>query len=164
MKVLKQASNKIHENEVFYGRCNLRTDLFEMEKNDNSIEDQKPSKSKPTQVARKQKNRSGHLVKQQADSDCLYVSHTLLNVHHKDPLSSIRPKPGNGKLAWASKNRRANNKLDNPPFRIKRLVRHANRAKFLKIRQYIQRSQQQELQKRIKQEEQTNPPFSPSHF
>lgn len=128
-----------------------------------ALADQKPSTSTPTnksklkskseQLARKQKNRSGHLVKQ-PNTDCLYIAHTLLNVHNRDPLSSNRPKPGTGKLIWGSCGRKAAASMpeNGQPFRIRRLVRHANRAKFLKLRQYMQRSQQQQLLKRIKQE------------
>lgn len=134
----------------------MRVDLFETEKNA-SDEEQKPTTSKAKQKSkstpvRKQKNRSGHMVKQ-ANADCLYIAHTLLNVHNKDPLSSERPKPGTGALIWGAGGRKAATLApENQPFRIRRLVRHANRAKFLKLRQYIQRSQQQQLLKKIKQE------------
>ncbi|KAI6183077.1 hypothetical protein M3Y97_00449500 [Aphelenchoides bicaudatus] len=163
MNDLYQHSKQLDEHEVFYGRCNGRVDLFESEKTDNN-EEQKPVKPAPSkstqtkktkqkaksdQMARKQKNRSGHLVKQ---DDCLYIAHTLLNVHNRDPLSSNKPKAGNGTLIWGSCGRRAAALANGQSFRIRRLVKHANRAKVIKLRQYMQRSQQQQLLKRIKQE------------
>jgi hypothetical protein len=76
-----------------------------------------------------------------------------LNVHNRDPLSSKRPKPGHGALIWGAASRKlAADAPDNQPFRLRKVVRHANRAKFLKLRQYIQRSKQQQLLKRIKKE------------
>jgi hypothetical protein len=134
--------------------------LFEDEKHSEEIEDPKPctskskpkSKSKSGQALRTQKNRSGHMVKQ-ANTDCLYIAHTLLNVHNKDPLASTRPRAGNGELIWGAAGRKAAQSMaDGQPFRIRRLVRHANRAKVLKLKQYIQRAQQQQLAKKIKLE------------
>ncbi|KAI6207408.1 hypothetical protein M3Y96_00005900 [Aphelenchoides besseyi] len=171
MSNLYESAQQMDEHEVFYGRRNGRVDLFESEIEESSgTNSMSPPESAPTEVKvqnkkksknskstaesqrRQQKNRSGRSVKQ-TSTDCLYIAHTLLNVHNRDPLASDRPRPSrlsNGAFAFGRDLKRAS--TDSQPFRVKRLLKHANRAKVLTLRRYLQRSQQQQLLLKIKKE------------
>ncbi|KAI6202718.1 hypothetical protein M3Y94_00473400 [Aphelenchoides besseyi] len=171
MSNLYESAKQMDEHEVFYGRRNGRVDLFESEIEDASgTNSMSPPESAPTEVKvrnkkksknskstaesqrRQQKNRSGRSVKQ-TSTDCLYIAHSLLNVHNRDPLASDRPRPSqlsNGAFAFGGDLKSAS--TDGQPFRVKRLLKHANRAKVLTLRRYLQRSQQQQLLLQIKKE------------
>lgn len=113
MQNVYETSKKMNKHEVFYGRCNARSGLFEVDED-----------KRREELEMKQKNRSGRSTKKNV-SDCLYFAHTLLNVHNPKPLAS-----GLAKIP----------KSDDE-FRLKKLVRHANRAKVMKYNKYLQKQQ-----------------------
>lgn len=115
--VIRHGARKTDKNEVFYGRCTARHNLFEGDDEDDRDEE---GRAHTRTAGCMQKNRSGRSV--QATSK-VYMAHVLLNVHNDNPLSPCKlPR--------------------NASFRLHRLVRPAcktDKKRLYKLKQRIAR-------------------------
>ncbi|KAI1717844.1 hypothetical protein Ddc_09694 [Ditylenchus destructor] len=127
---IRTNARKYNVQEIFYGRTIGRQGLFDYESNDEESQQSSASsyavgKSQST----KQKNRSGRAVKRQ--DDCVYVAHTLLNVHNPRPLSPFKVVRT---LAPA----------DGSTFKIRKFIKRASRKKLKRIEKYQKSRMQQQ--------------------
>ncbi|VDN03646.1 unnamed protein product [Thelazia callipaeda] len=79
---IRQSAPTSNKDEVFYGRCTSRHNLF-----DDSIDKKSDEKIKARSTCI-QKNRSGRSVQA---SQKVYMAHALLNVYNNDPLNPSKP-------------------------------------------------------------------------
>ncbi|MCP9260532.1 GPI ethanolamine phosphate transferase 3 [Dirofilaria immitis] len=115
IETVRHSACKSDKNEVFYGRCTSRRNLF-----DDSIDEEDSEGVATHAAACIQKNRSGRSVQ---TSQKVYMAHALLNVYNKDPLNPPKlPKDA--------------------PFKLHRLIRPASKSdkkRLFKLRLRIAR-------------------------
>ncbi|KHN89087.1 hypothetical protein Tcan_15390 [Toxocara canis] len=115
---IRHSTRKTDKNEIFYGRCTSRRNLFDDDEGGEGISSGGVA-TRSSSCATLQKNRSGRSV----HTNCVYMAHALLNVHNTQPLTpSKAPKQS--------------------PFKLHRLVRPASksdRRRLSKLRIRIQR-------------------------
>ncbi|CAG9538978.1 unnamed protein product [Cercopithifilaria johnstoni] len=115
IEAVRQSARKSDKNEVFYGRCTSRRNLF-----DDSIDEEDNEGISLRSTACIQKNRSGRSVQ---TSQKVYMAHALLNVYNTDPLNPPKlPKDA--------------------PFKLHRLIRPASKSdkkRLFKLRLRIAR-------------------------
>ncbi|VBB30973.1 unnamed protein product [Acanthocheilonema viteae] len=101
IEAVRHSARKSDKNEVFYGRCTSRRNLF-----DDSIDEEDSEGVATRSTACIQKNRSGRSVQ---TSQKVYMAHALLNVYNTDPLNPPKlPKDA--------------------PFKLHRLIRPASKS------------------------------------
>ncbi|VDN91345.1 unnamed protein product [Brugia pahangi] len=115
IETIRHSTRQSDKNEVFYGRCTSRRNLFD------DIIDEEDSEGIATRsTACIQKNRSGRSVQ---TSQKVYMAHALLNVYNTDPLNPPKlPKDA--------------------PFKLHRLIRPASKSdkkRLFKLRLRIAR-------------------------
>ncbi|VDO29009.1 unnamed protein product, partial [Brugia timori] len=115
IETIRHSARQSDKNEVFYGRCTSRRNLFD------DIIDEEDSEGIATRsTACIQKNRSGRSVQ---TSQKVYMAHALLNVYNTDPLNPPKlPKDA--------------------PFKLHRLIRPASKSdkkRLFKLRLRIAR-------------------------
>uniref|UniRef100_A0A915Q2I5 Uncharacterized protein n=1 Tax=Setaria digitata TaxID=48799 RepID=A0A915Q2I5_9BILA len=115
IEAVRHSARKSDKNEVFYGRCTSRRNLF-----DDSVDEEDSEGVATRSTACIQKNRSGRSVQ---TSQKVYMAHALLNVYNKDPLNPPKlPKDA--------------------PFKLQRLIRPASKSdkkRLFKLRLRIAR-------------------------
>ncbi|VDM12835.1 unnamed protein product, partial [Wuchereria bancrofti] len=115
IEAIRHSTRKSDKNEVFYGRCTSRRNLF-----DDSIDEEDSEGVATRSTACIQKNRSGRSVQ---TSQKVYMAHALLNVYNTDPLNPPKlPKDA--------------------PFKLHRLIRPASKSdkkRLFKLRLRIAR-------------------------
>ncbi|GMT28145.1 hypothetical protein PFISCL1PPCAC_19442 [Pristionchus fissidentatus] len=119
MKETVAEGSKADETEVFYGRMSNRVGLF----------DDRHEKEEAKVVY----NRAGRVV---YSPSCVFVAHTLLNVHNKSPLLPYKPSTSSAE------------------FKLGRLVRPASKGSRLKLKKLKERLMTSAPKKEIKKEHQ----------
>ncbi|VDN26051.1 unnamed protein product [Gongylonema pulchrum] len=108
MEAVRRSARKSDKNEIFYGRCTSRRNLFD---DDSSEEGSVRVATRSASCI--QKNRSGRSVK----TNRVYMAHALLNVYNTDPLNPPKP-PKEG------------------PFKLHRLIRQASKSDKKRISKF----------------------------
>ncbi|GMT00214.1 hypothetical protein PENTCL1PPCAC_22388, partial [Pristionchus entomophagus] len=117
MKETLAEGNKDDDTEVFYGRMSNRVGLF----------DDRHEREEAKVVY----NRAGRVV---YSPSCVFVAHTLLNVHNKTPLLPSKPS------------------ISSAEFKMNRLVRPASKGNRLKLKKLKERLSLASPKKEIKKE------------